>query len=51
MYQCQTGPAVRGDAKVIEMHRALLAGHPDYLEIYNMISNHIIRQRSIHGKL
>jgi predicted short-subunit dehydrogenase-like oxidoreductase (DUF2520 family) len=51
LFQCQTGPAVRGDAKVLETHRALLAGHPDYLEIYNMISHHIIRHKTIHGKL
>jgi predicted short-subunit dehydrogenase-like oxidoreductase (DUF2520 family) len=47
----QTGPAVRGDDKVLDKHREMLANHPDYLEIYNLISNNIIKHKSLHGKL
>lgn len=49
--QCQTGPAMRGDMKVLEKHREMLADHPDFLDIYNVISNKILKQRSPHGKL
>ena len=51
LYQSQTGPAVRGDEKVLEKQRELLAQHPDYLEIYNLITKNIIKSRSQHGKL
>lgn len=34
----QTGPAVRGDRKVVEEHLELLKQHPDYAEIYRIIS-------------
>jgi predicted short-subunit dehydrogenase-like oxidoreductase (DUF2520 family) len=51
LFQCQTGPAVRGDIKVLEMHRELLSDHPDYLEIYNLITKNIIKYKSLHGKL
>ncbi|MCX6305660.1 MAG: DUF2520 domain-containing protein [Bacteroidetes bacterium] len=51
LIQSQTGPAVRGDMKVLETHRALLSGHPDYLEIYNLITQNIIKHKSLHGKL
>ncbi|MDP1622448.1 MAG: DUF2520 domain-containing protein [Bacteroidales bacterium] len=47
----QTGPAARGDREVIEEHRKLLADHPDYLAIYNLITENIIRQKSNYGKL
>jgi predicted short-subunit dehydrogenase-like oxidoreductase (DUF2520 family) len=47
----QTGPAARGDIKVLEKHYELLAAHPDYLEIYKLLSNNIIKQTSLHGKL
>lgn len=47
----QTGPAVRGDKQVLASHRTLLKDYPDYLEIYNMISDNIIKYKALHGKL
>lgn len=47
----QTGPAARGDMKVLEKHREMLADHPDFLEIYNLITENIIKYKSLHGKL
>ena len=41
----QTGPAVRGDKAVMEMHRKILEGHPEWLEIYTMISKDIEENR------
>ena len=37
----QTGPAIRGDKRVIKMHCELLAEHPQHLELYNLLSNSI----------
>ena len=51
VFQHQTGPAYRGDHEVLANHRALLANHPDYLEIYNLISSNIIKYKTVHGKL
>jgi len=34
----QTGPAVRGDRKVIEEHMALLKDNPEYAQLYRLIS-------------
>lgn len=34
----QTGPAVRGDRKVIDEHLALLKDNPEYAELYRLIS-------------
>jgi predicted short-subunit dehydrogenase-like oxidoreductase (DUF2520 family) len=51
LFENQTGPAVRGDIQVLEKHRRLLADHPDYHEIYELISKHIILNRSLNGKL
>jgi len=51
LIQYQTGPAIRGDAKVLEKHHELLAAHPDYLEIYKLITKNIIKHKSLHGKL
>ena len=34
----QTGPAVRGDSKVIDEHLALLKDNPEYAELYRLIS-------------
>ena len=47
----QTGPAVRGDDKVLDKHRMMLADHPEYLAIYNLISDNIIKHKLLHGKL
>jgi predicted short-subunit dehydrogenase-like oxidoreductase (DUF2520 family) len=51
LMQYQTGPAMRGDAKVLEKHREMLSSHPDYLEIYDLITKNIIKHQSLHGKL
>ena len=51
IFRNQTGPAVRGDEKVLDTHRELLKEDPDYLEIYNVITNNIIKYKSFHGKL
>lgn len=45
----QTGPAVRGDSTVLEIHRKLLEDHRDYLEIYNLITKNIIHYKHTHG--
>jgi hypothetical protein len=42
---------VRGDIKVLEKHHELLSEYPDYLEIYKLISDNIIKKSSLHGKL
>ena len=34
----QTGPAVRGDRKIIQEHLALLKDSPEYAELYRLIS-------------
>ncbi len=51
LIQSQTGPAARGDKRVLEKHRELLLNHPDYLTIYNLISSNILKHQSLHGKL
>jgi predicted short-subunit dehydrogenase-like oxidoreductase (DUF2520 family) len=42
--KAQTGPAVRGNKKVIEKHLELLKDHPRLQELYRMISEDIGRQ-------
>ena len=37
-HDAQTGPAVRGDRKIIDEHLALLKDNPDYAELYRLIS-------------
>lgn len=39
----QTGPAVRGDARVLDMHRHLLDKQPQHLQLYNLLSESIYR--------
>jgi predicted short-subunit dehydrogenase-like oxidoreductase (DUF2520 family) len=51
VFQSQTGPAMRGDSKVIDKHLEMLSQYPDYKEIYNIITNNIIKYKSLHGKL
>lgn len=34
----QTGPAVRGDRKVVQEHMEMLSGHPEWRELYRLIS-------------
>lgn len=40
----QTGPAVRGDRKVINEHLELLKDHPQYAQIYKLISTDINKE-------
>lgn len=40
-HDAQTGPAVRGDRKVIDEHLALLKDNPEYAELYRFISTDI----------
>ncbi|MEI7982038.1 MAG: Rossmann-like and DUF2520 domain-containing protein [Bacteroidota bacterium] len=51
LFILQTGPAVREDTNILNHHRALLHDHPAYLEIYNLISDSIIRYKKQNGKL
>lgn len=51
VFSLQTGPAVREDLKVLGMHRDLLRDHPDYLKLYDLLSNSIIQEKHRHGKL
>ena len=49
--EMQTGPAVRGDRDTIREHLALLSGHPEYKEIYELITKRIIQRGKTHDKL
>lgn len=40
-FTVQTGPAARHDTPTLDRHRAALAGHPQWLEIYNSLTNSI----------
>jgi len=50
-FSLQTGPAIREDRKIMEIHRNLLKHHPEYRKIYDLISQTIIEQKRKHGKL
>jgi predicted short-subunit dehydrogenase-like oxidoreductase (DUF2520 family) len=39
----QTGPAVRGNKKVMNEHLEMLAAHPEWQEIYEMLSKNIAK--------
>lgn len=43
--EAQTGPAVRGDRQTIEKQRRLLAARPDLLEVYDLLTDNIIKQQ------
>lgn len=45
--QSQTGPAVRGDQPVLEAHLELLEDHPQWAELYYLLSQDIIRQSTM----
>ncbi len=45
----QTGPAIRNDQKIIKNHLKMLADSKDYQDIYQIISDNIIKQNN--GKL
>ncbi len=42
----QTGPAARGDRRVMDMHEELLATKPEWLELYRLISADILKGRN-----
>lgn len=44
-HEAQTGPAVRGDKTVMQNHMDALANDGDLCEIYERISNYIVRNR------
>jgi predicted short-subunit dehydrogenase-like oxidoreductase (DUF2520 family) len=45
VFQMQTGPAVREDQETIREHLELLSNHPDYKEIYDLITRNIIQRK------
>ena len=51
IFRLQTGPAVREDFGTIATHQKLLSSHPEYRELYNLITNIIIQQKKKHDKL
>lgn len=44
-WEAQTGPAVREDLKITEIHMQLLQAYPQYAEIYNLITRKIIEHK------
>ena len=44
--EVQTGPAVRNDLKVMRKHMDLLASHPEWKEIYALLSENIRKVKS-----
>ncbi|MCX6246877.1 MAG: DUF2520 domain-containing protein [Bacteroidetes bacterium] len=45
VFKMQTGPAVREDLETIRTHLELLSAHPDYKEIYDLITRNIIKRK------
>lgn len=45
VFKMQTGPAVREDRETIREHLQLLSNHPDYKEIYDLITRNIIQRK------
>ena len=43
--EAQTGPAVRGDVKVMKEHLKALENEPDYKRLYEMISDSIVKRK------
>src|SRR5574344_379470 len=41
--QAQTGPAIRGDLRVMDSHLESLKSHPDFAEIYKLVSDNILK--------
>ncbi len=41
--EAQTGPAVRGDEKIMKLHMDMLRKYPEFMEIYRLISEKIIK--------
>jgi len=51
VFSRQTGPAVRGDTKIMDEHREMLAKHGVYMEIYDLISKSIIKHKTRNDEL
>jgi predicted short-subunit dehydrogenase-like oxidoreductase (DUF2520 family) len=45
VFKMQTGPAMREDRETIRQHHDLLVNHPDYKEIYDLITRNIIQRK------
>ncbi|MGA3014215.1 MAG: DUF2520 domain-containing protein [Bacteroidales bacterium] len=45
VFDFQTGPAIREDMETIAMHLNMLSAHPDYKEIYSLITQNIIKHK------
>jgi predicted short-subunit dehydrogenase-like oxidoreductase (DUF2520 family) len=45
VFDFQTGPAIREDMETIAMHLDMLSAHPDYKEIYSLITQDIIKHK------
>jgi len=43
--QVQTGPALRNDRKIIELHLQFLRNHPEQAEIYQQLTDFIVKSR------
>lgn len=41
--EIQTGPAKRGDMETLEKHRKMLHTHPDLLQLYDQLAEHILK--------
>lgn len=41
----QTGPAIRGDEHILSRHRDQLADNPELLNLYNILSNDIMKRK------
>jgi len=51
VFSRQTGPAVRGDIKIMHEHLEMLAKHGVYMEIYDLISKSIIKHKLSNDEL
>ena len=49
IFSRQTGPAVREDHYIMDLHKELLKGHRDLLRVYDLLSKRIIQQKKKHG--
>jgi predicted short-subunit dehydrogenase-like oxidoreductase (DUF2520 family) len=46
VFVLQTGPAVREDRETISNHMEMLSAHPEYREIYELITRNIIQRKN-----
>ena len=51
IFALQTGPAIREDLEIMKLHLELLSGYPDFQDIYQLISESIIRQKHQNDEL